>query len=93
MPQVNWSLLLLGVALGCASPSPAASTVSHGDRVGVVNLIAVGVASVQPLRFQVVDVGKKVVVACGHAGVEELIWDFLQISVLHLLWLSAKNFI
>lgn len=39
------------------------------------------------------DVGKQVVVAGGHAGVEELVRDLLQVPVPHFFWVSANHLI
>lgn len=60
---------------------------------GRVAVVAVGMAAEQPLRLQVVDVGEQVVVAGGHAGVEELVRDFLQVPVPHLFWVGANHLV
>lgn len=58
-----------------------------------MSMVAMGVASQEPLRLQVVYVGKQVVVARCHAGMKELVRDFLQVSVPHFFGLGAKNLV
>lgn len=98
--QVDGPWPLLSFALGHASSAgcPAAKTLPHchGDVEGVaggMGVVAVGVASEQPLRLQVVDVSEQVVVACGHAGMEELVGNFLQVPVPHFFWVGANHLV
>ena len=58
-----------------------------------MSVVAMGVASQEPLRLQVVYVGEQVMVARGHAGMEELVRDFLQFFALHVFWLGAKDLV
>lgn len=58
-----------------------------------MSMVAMDMASQELLRLQVVYVGKQVVVTRGHASMEELVRDFLQVSVSHLLWLRTKHLI
>lgn len=100
MAQIDGPLPLLGFALRQAAggwPSTAEALAhGHGNMEGVagrVAVVAMGVATEQPLRFQMVDVGKQVVIAGGHAVVEKLIGDLLQVPVPHFFWVSANHLI